>query len=285
MRACTATGRRSPPPDRAILRPVRRRAFLVLALSATAAVVPATASADVTLTAFSVEPSSKQGGGHPNVTINQEFGYSNTTDSVKDGFVRLQPGLLGNPQSAAFCSQEQFSSDSCPADSTVGSVEVRATAYPTPITPVAVTNPGAVYNLRPTGTEPARVGVVVEGGGGGLLRRCSSRRRSTYGPDPTATGSSRRSRTSLSRRAASRSRSKDRADLQRAGEQGPVHAHADLVRAGHVAEPRELVGGPERLLGEDLRDDADGMRLAAVHATARARWARRATRRSGPSRR
>ena len=30
----------------------------------------------------------------------------NTTDSVKDGFVRLQPGLLGNPQSAAFYSAE-----------------------------------------------------------------------------------------------------------------------------------------------------------------------------------
>ena len=46
--------------------------------------------------------------------------------------MRLQPGLLGNPQSAAFCSQEQFSSDSCPEDSTVGSVSVSATAYPDP---------------------------------------------------------------------------------------------------------------------------------------------------------
>ena len=131
--------------------------------------MPAGASATVTLTDFKVEPANKQGGGHPNVTITQTFGYSNSTDSVKDGFVRLQPGLLGNPQSAASCSQEQFRSDTCPADSTVGSVEVSATAYPTPITPLDVTNPGTVYNLRPTGTEPARVGIVVEGGGGGLL--------------------------------------------------------------------------------------------------------------------
>jgi hypothetical protein len=43
--------------------------------------------------------------------------------------VRLQPGLLGNPQSAAFCSQEQLKADTFPADSTVGSVQVTAKAH------------------------------------------------------------------------------------------------------------------------------------------------------------
>jgi len=147
---------------------VRRRAWLVLGLAA-GAVLPATASAGLTLTDFKVEPASKQGGGHPNVTITQAFSYTNTTDSVKDAFVRLQPGLLGNPQSAAFCSQEQFKSDTCPAGSKVGSVQVSAKAYPLPIAALDVTNPGTVYNLRPTGDEPARVGIVVEGGGAGLL--------------------------------------------------------------------------------------------------------------------
>ncbi len=66
------------------------------------------------MTDFKVEPASKQGGGHPNVVITQDFSYDNTTDSAKDAFVRLQPGLLGNPQNAAFCSQAQFSSDTCP---------------------------------------------------------------------------------------------------------------------------------------------------------------------------
>ena len=80
----------------------------------------------MTLTDFKVEPASKQGGGHPNVTITQTFSYDSSTDSVKDAFVRLQPGLLGNPQSAGFCSQQQFQADTCPADSTVGSVVVDA---------------------------------------------------------------------------------------------------------------------------------------------------------------
>ena len=128
--------------------------------------LPAHASAAVTMTDFKVEPASKQGGGHPNVTITQTFSYDNTTDSVNDAFVRLQPGLLGNPQSAAFCSQAQFTSDTCPADSTVGSVEVGAKAYIVPLVPVTLTNSGVVYNLRPTGDEPARVGIVVEAAGG-----------------------------------------------------------------------------------------------------------------------
>jgi hypothetical protein len=127
--------------------------------------LPASASADVTMTGFSVTPASTQGGGHPDVTLTQTFSYSNTTDSVKDAFVRLQPGLLGNPQSAAFCSQAQFAADQCPEASTVGSVEIVARAHVL-VLPVDLTNAGTVYNLRPTGDEPARVGVVVRPGVG-----------------------------------------------------------------------------------------------------------------------
>jgi hypothetical protein len=123
--------------------------------------LPAQASADVTMTDFKVEPASKQGGGHPDVTITQTFSYSNGSDSVKDAFLRLQPGLLGNPQNAAFCTQQQFTADGCPADSLVGSVVVDAKVLLLPIT-----NNGKVYNLRPTGDEPARLGIVVEAGGG-----------------------------------------------------------------------------------------------------------------------
>jgi hypothetical protein len=125
-----------------------------------AAILAPPASADVTLTDFKVEPDSLQGGGHPNVTITQSFSYTNSTDSVKDGFVRLPPGLLGNPQAAGFCSQEQFSADTCPADSVVGSVQVTAHTLLLPFVPLP--NNGVVYNLTPTGDEPARVGIVVE---------------------------------------------------------------------------------------------------------------------------
>jgi hypothetical protein len=143
---------------------VRRRACLVLGAALAMAAMPAAASAGVTMTDFKVEPSSKQGGGHPNVTITQTFSYDSGSDSVKDAFVRLQPGLLGNPQSAAFCTQAQFTADACPADSAVGSVVVTAHLVTLPFMPL--TNPGTVYNLKPTGTEPARVGIVVQAAGG-----------------------------------------------------------------------------------------------------------------------
>jgi hypothetical protein len=124
--------------------------------------LPASASATVTMTDFKVEVSSKQGGGHPNVTITQAFSYgSSTTDSVKDAFVRLQPGLLGNPQSAAMCTQAQFQADNCPADSTVGSVVIDAIAYALPMIGVPSTSNGVVFNMKPTGDEPARVGILV----------------------------------------------------------------------------------------------------------------------------
>jgi hypothetical protein len=143
---------------------VRRRAGLVLGVALGVAAMPAPALAGVTMSDFKVEPSSKQGGGHPNVTITQTFSYDNGSDSAKDAFVRLQPGMLGNPQSAGFCSQQQFQADNCPADSVVGSVVVTAHLVTLPLVPL--TNPGKVYNLKPTGSEPARVGIVVEAGGG-----------------------------------------------------------------------------------------------------------------------
>lgn len=144
---------------------MRRRACLLLGVGV-AALLPMSAHAAVTVTDFSVAPASTQGGGHPNVTITQTFGYgSSTTDSAKDAFVRLQPGMLGNPQNAAFCTQAQFTADNCPAGSTVGSVQVSAKAYIL-VLPVNLTNNGIVYNLAPTGTEPARVGIVVEAAGG-----------------------------------------------------------------------------------------------------------------------
>ena len=151
------------------------------------------ASADVTLTDFKVEPDSLQGGGHPNVTITQSFSYgSEHDDSVKDGFVRLPPGLLGNPQAAGFCSQEQFSADSCPADSIVGSVQVSATPCCSCLS--TCTNHGTVYNLTPTGDEPARVGIVVEALGG--LSKIFLQAPVYVRPGRTDTGSSRPSPTS-----------------------------------------------------------------------------------------
>jgi hypothetical protein len=141
---------------------------LALALAALM-LLPAPALAGVTLTEFKVEPSNTQAGGHPSVTITQAFSYDSGTDDVKDTFVRLAPGLLGNPQNATVCTSEQMrSSEGCPESAKVGSVVVTARL----IDPIlhlplgALTVPGTVYNLRPTGGEPARIGLALDALGG-----------------------------------------------------------------------------------------------------------------------
>ena len=139
-----------------------RTILLGLALSL---IVAAPAVATVELSEFKVEPSSLAAGGHPNVTITQGLTYSSMDDDVKDAFVRLPPGLLGNPQAAALCTQAQFAADTCPEASVVGSVAVNANLVllPDPLPNIlGLTVNGVVYNLRPTGSEPARIGMVLE---------------------------------------------------------------------------------------------------------------------------
>ncbi len=152
-RACTGTGRGSRWPELAL-------AAVVLAL-----LVPAQALGAVTISQFSVTPTNTQGGSHPDVTIFQRLSLSSTSDDAKDTVVRLAPGLLGNPQSAALCSRAQLrSSAGCPANSKVGTVRVTATIH---LLPPLASMPdqqidGTVYNLRPAGSEPARLGLKLQ---------------------------------------------------------------------------------------------------------------------------
>jgi hypothetical protein len=150
-RACTGTGR---------ARPWLSAALAILAF-------PAGASAAVTLDQFSVTPGSTQAGSHPSVTIYQHLTPSSADDDVKDTFVRLAPGLLGNPQSAAVCTSAQLrSSAGCPDSAQVGTVHVTANVHVLPPL-VSVSDfgiDGKVYNLRPTGSEPARLGLKLTPG-------------------------------------------------------------------------------------------------------------------------
>jgi hypothetical protein len=135
------------------------RRLVVAAVALAFALGPSAARADVTIDEFTVTPADTQAGGHPDVTIAQRFTPS-PGDDVKDTFVRLAPGLLGNPQNAALCTGEQLrSAAGCPANATVGSVQVTATIV---LLGLSQTINGTVYNLRPTGPEPARLGLKLQ---------------------------------------------------------------------------------------------------------------------------
>ncbi len=131
-------------------------AFLLLAGSA---------QASVTLTSLSETPSTTEAGGHPDLTVSAHVSYSDSTDDLKSLQVFLPAGLIGNPSVVSKCTSAQLSSDTCPASSKIGSVTVTATAAGIPL---PVNAPGDVYNVAPTGTELARIGMVVRPLGGVL---------------------------------------------------------------------------------------------------------------------
>lgn len=115
----------------------------------------APAHADVTVSNVQAAPASPQAGAHSNFTITFELGGS---ESIRDLDVNLPPGLLGNPNAVARCSQEQFNSDSCPPESQVGSEVVNVTVTPFPPTDML----GAVFNLVPDKPEPAQFGIRLD---------------------------------------------------------------------------------------------------------------------------
>lgn len=124
--------------------------------------VTTTAQAAITKLDYGIAPSSLQAGGAPDVAITTAFTYDDPDDDVKDVSVRLPPGLLGNPLNAARCGAAQFAADACPAGSDIGGVVVKAFAQLLPpLVETSTTSNGDVYNLEPTGGEPARIGVVV----------------------------------------------------------------------------------------------------------------------------
>ena len=136
------------------------RLCLILAAVTCALAFPAGASAAVTLTNFSVTPSTTQAGGHPDLRISTSFTANPSDDDVRDVTVRLAKGLVGNPKATPKCPVAAFNADTCPANTAVGSVAVTADATVLLATSTVTSN-GTVYNLPPVGSEPARLGIKV----------------------------------------------------------------------------------------------------------------------------
>ena len=103
-----------------------RRAGLALVTGALAAAFPAAAQATVTVSNFSVAPSTTQAGGHPDLTVDTSLQSNPDTDDIKSLNVVLPQGLVGDPRSASACAQSAFLADQCPGDAQVGTTTVTA---------------------------------------------------------------------------------------------------------------------------------------------------------------
>ena len=140
-----------------------KRALLsaVAAVCASAAMA-APAQATLSVSSLSVTPSTTQAGGTagqpgPTITIAAQFSTPNG-DSPKDLTIALAPGLLANPTAVPLCPAASFSAGLCPASSQIGSGSITGTA---PGFGLTLSLPTDIYLIQPTGSEVARVGLIV----------------------------------------------------------------------------------------------------------------------------
>jgi hypothetical protein len=128
-------------------------------------VAPASASAAFGVVNVKAQPADTAAGAHSNFVLHAEF--SQPADKVKDLIVHLPAGLLGDPNATPRCSRADFDGDRCPANTQIGTAATTATTLAG-----SSVSPGIVYNLAPSGSEPARLGMTFTplGGAFGKLR-------------------------------------------------------------------------------------------------------------------
>ena len=128
----------------------------------------APAHAAFEVTSFAVTPASTAAGAHADVTIAAGFpAYSagNAPQRARNLVFHLPPGLAGDPFATPRCAEAAFRADSCPAATRIGSVAATADAVVLGL-PVAQDVTGDLYNVVPSGAEPARLGAVLRPLGG-----------------------------------------------------------------------------------------------------------------------
>jgi hypothetical protein len=144
-------------------RPARHRLLVPIAALLFAALAAGPARADIGITSFSVTPSTTQAGipsttSGPDLRVDTKFSSANS-DSPNLMTLSLAPGLVQDPQVVDKCTAQQFQFDQCSASSQIGSGWTTATAPGAfGFTDAAATS---VYLITPQGSEPARIGVIV----------------------------------------------------------------------------------------------------------------------------
>jgi len=130
---------------------------LALAVGVAAAVVPATASAAVTLSNTKLVPTSLQAGANSNLSYTTTATYASGSDSIKDLSVMLAPGLLANATDPT-CTLAVFKTNKCAADTQIGNGSVSARIINAITLPLAA----KIYLLpAANSTDVAQIGIAV----------------------------------------------------------------------------------------------------------------------------
>jgi hypothetical protein len=137
--------------------------FLVAAFAGAGAAV-----AHVSITNFSLTPSSAQAGAAPDLTVDASFSVPPFDwDSPLSVSVSLPAGLLANPAGVPQCPEAEFERNACPSGSWLGGGTVTGTTFVCWFCSLPVN----AYLVAPQGAEPARMGAIITAFGFDLASR------------------------------------------------------------------------------------------------------------------
>jgi hypothetical protein len=114
------------------------------------------AQASLSVSAFSMTPSTTRAGGHPDLKMSLSF--NPPTADIKEIALHLPGGLAANARAAPFCFRSYLVGDLCPLETRVGQVSLVGVALG--LEAEVARN---IYNLKRRGPEPLRLGVPLFG--------------------------------------------------------------------------------------------------------------------------
>lgn len=145
------------------------------------ALVPATASAAISVGSLTTSASTHQAGAHPDLNVSFSLDASGDPETVKELDLDLPPGVFLTPSGVSWhCTPEEFDSSECPIGSQVGVITIHADEGDDPSRVMGVE---PVYMLEPTTGGYARLGFAFPLVGAPVEIPVRLRTESDYGLD------------------------------------------------------------------------------------------------------
>src|SRR4051794_29226781 len=104
-------------------------------------------------------PSTLQAGANPDAGSWSQYAYPNSTEDIRTALTNFAPGLLGDPTSVPRCPEANLQTDTCPADTQIGTSRLDTGPSPGGSPIVQGAFGGTIYNAVPLANEPGRLGV------------------------------------------------------------------------------------------------------------------------------
>ena len=103
-----------------------KRVLVAVAGVATMLLAASPAQASEAISSFTVDTSTTQAGGHPDLTTSMTLDSPAAPEVAKDVAVRMPEGVFGNPQAIRQCTTVDFAQQECPPTSQAGVVTIHA---------------------------------------------------------------------------------------------------------------------------------------------------------------